>query len=384
MRHRLICVLLGCAAFAGATLVSLTLVGCDIFAFGEVAAPVITPESTDERILVDPDAAIEIGINSETDSTVVYYTTDSSDPSPSNGILYESPFSVDSTVTVKAMAYHERRGGSEITSADFVIYRSVSLPAGSFSFDYSSGAHATVYLDGFLIMNHEITAGLWNRVAEYASSELGSDLVTIADTTDTAALPAADITWYDAAKWCNAFSKLMGLTPVYYIDTLFESIYILGESELVEARVKWDADGFRLPTVPEWEYAARYTGAGNDLNPETSFSGYVEGSEAGDYAWFEDNSDGVRHRVGLKAPAAVGLYDMHGNVAEWCWIAPADTITDNPVYNPRELETARPVAGGSYLDSAGNIVTNIAVYDARNPTYPYRSVGLRPVRPQSP
>ena len=198
-------------------------------------------------------------------------------------------------------------------------------------------------------------------------------------------LPAVGITWYDAAKWCNAFSTMMGLTPVYYRDSgSFETVYLQGEVELTADHVRWTADGFRLPTVPEWEYAARFTGVGSALSPETEFSGYTDGTQVTDYAWIEDNAVGVPHRVALKTSTAAGLYDMSGNVAEWCWIEAEGTITFDGVYNPRSLGTARPAAGGSFRDSASNAATNVISYDARNPQYPYPFIGLRVVRYQSP
>ena len=108
--------------------------------------------------------------------------------------------------------------------------------------------------------------------------------------------PLDQINWTDATMYCNERSLAEGLEPCY-------------DEEI------WDcnfaANGYRLPTEAEWEYACR---AGT--NSKYSFGGAIQKLKA--HAWFADNSSGKTHPVGRKQPNPWGLYDMHGNVSEWC------------------------------------------------------------------
>jgi formylglycine-generating enzyme required for sulfatase activity len=131
-------------------------------------------------------------------------------------------------------------------------------------------------------------------------------------------------------------------------------------------------DNYRLPTEAEWEYACRA-----ETNTEFSFGD--EASELGEYAWYIDNSGDRTHPVGTKKPNAWGLYDMHGNVIEWCqdWYAdyPSNSVTDPKGPSKGEYRVLR---GGSWLINARRIRS--ADRFRNDPNYRYLGIGFRVAR----
>ncbi|MHB9291001.1 putative Hercynine oxygenase [Hollandina sp. SP2] len=114
------------------------------------------------------------------------------------------------------------------------------------------------------------------------------------------ALPVEQVTWYDAVEYCNKLSQKEGLTPVY----TWKEDHIYADTT---------ANGYRLPTEAEWEYAAQ------ERKRDTARGVYPEGEDLESLAWYAENSDNKTHEVALKVPNSLGLYDMAGNVWEWCW-----------------------------------------------------------------
>ncbi len=196
--------------------------------------------------------------------------------------------------------------------------------------------------------------------------------------------PVVGVSWYEAAIFCNALSATEGLERCYLLD---------GDRDTLTVAWKREADGYRLPTEAEWEYACR---AGTTTR-------WWFGSNAdhlADHAWYDKNSDGAPKPVAGKAPNAWGLYDMHGNVWEWCWDwfaeypNPAPTTPLLDPTGPSEAEApevdnvnaefdviitkSRTLRGGAFGFGARNLRS--AIRDRHTPKYRLLNGGFRCVR----
>ena len=175
--------------------------------------------------------------------------------------------------------------------------------------------------------------------------------------------PVESITICDAAIFCNKLSKWKGFEPCYMISDDFEE-------DPRWANIKWNprANGYRLPTEAEWEYAAK-------ANENLIFAG---SNQLEDVGWFCKNSDGEPHPVGLKRPNAWGLYDMCGNIWEWVFDAHL-RLYDNNQINPIWDEGSRLVRrGGSWYSSDHVSRISFRGRSADAQTYSYQ--GFRFVR----
>jgi len=170
-------------------------------------------------------------------------------------------------------------------------------------------------------------------------------------------LPVDSVSWYDAVEYCNRRSQLEGLTPAYTIE---------GKN------VTWDkaANGYRLPTEAEWEYAAR----GGSLSKGYEYAGSNNPDEV---AWYGNNSGSSTHPVGTKAPNELGLYDMSGNVWEWCWDSWTDAVQADPPPGASS-GSFRVLRGGSWDCHAR--YRRLALRVGGNPVYRFYDVGFRVVR----
>ncbi|RLW68596.1 MAG: hypothetical protein B6D68_03315, partial [spirochete symbiont of Stewartia floridana] len=182
-----------------------------------------------------------------------------------------------------------------------------------------------VWVSPFYMSRYEVTQGEWHEVMRSSPSHFSGD-----------SLPVEQVSWYDAVKYCNELSVQNGLTPVYTIN---------GTSVTAD----WSANGYRLPTEAEWEYAARGGNASEGYI-------YAGGNNAGKVAWYLDNSGNETHPVGQKNSNELGLYDMSGNVREWCWDWYGGVYYESsPSSDPRGPASGsyRVNRGGRWGDGAG-------------------------------
>ncbi len=176
--------------------------------------------------------------------------------------------------------------------------------------------------------------------------------------------PVICVSWFDAVHYCNWRSKKEGLTPVYTISR-------------VSVSANWNADGYRLPTEAEWEYAAR---SGGKLE---KYAGAGSESQVDECAWHDENSGSSTHPVGQKRPNGLGLFDMSGNVLEWVWDRygeyPSNAMTD-----PRgpEQGSTRILRGGSHSDnfSFTRAILRASYRGFEDPSRFYFTIGFRPAR----
>ncbi|HLY10660.1 MAG TPA: SUMF1/EgtB/PvdO family nonheme iron enzyme [Planctomycetota bacterium] len=206
--------------------------------------------------------------------------------------------SEEAAVSVQPLPVVKTSGGVEM----------VLIPEGDFEMGSARGREEEkpvhrVHLEAFLMDRTEVTQ------EQYEKHKLPNPSRFKGPTQ-----PVEMIPWTKAAIFCNVRSKAEGLDPCYNEDT---------------AECDFTKPGYRLPTEAEWEYACRAGTKGD-------YSFGSESRRAGDYAWFADNSEKKTHPVAQKKPNAWGLYDMHGNVAEWCNdIFGKETYKTSLTANPR-------------------------------------------------
>jgi formylglycine-generating enzyme required for sulfatase activity len=312
--------------------------------------------------------------------------------------------------------------GGEADREDLASYREMRwiIPPGSTVHIAGSGsggafpAGRSFSLSPFRIARYETSWELWKEVYDWAAghgyrianagteghgSDGTGDQKNGWTESQKKLRPVTSVNWRDVIVWCNAYSEMTGLDPVYYTEdgaaVLRESVNNTGDysridTEADKALIKRGKNGFRLPTEAEWEFAAR---GGDPGAPDWTYS-YAGGDIIGDVAWYSENAGASgspgygAHPAGTKTGGIyqganrLGLYDMSGNVYEWCWDWYGDTNEIPPGTGPEGPSPGvfahRVIRGGSwstYAEYCGPASRNYFRPFSRSPVIGFRLAG---------